>query len=115
MKAPSIASAIKNMQGLRTMSLVDCRLGDEAFLIILRATQATLTSLNLSQNEHLTAKSYKALHKFKSLAHLTLENCGIGDEILALLLDLDPLKYNQELFDPIKKSVTSSKTGKKNK
>ena len=47
-KAPAIASAIKNMQGLRSMALVDCRLGEEAFLTLLSATPTTLTSLNLS-------------------------------------------------------------------
>lgn len=38
LKAPSIAIAIKNIQGLRSMSLVDCRLGEEAFLTILKST-----------------------------------------------------------------------------
>ena len=36
--APSIASAIRNIQSLRTMSLIDTMLGEEAFLTILEVT-----------------------------------------------------------------------------
>lgn len=71
--------------------------------------------MNLSQNEHLTPKCYTALHKFGSLANLTLENCGIGDEILALLLDLDPLKLNPEPIELLNKSISPSRGLKKNK
>ena len=96
LKAPSIASAIKNTPGLKCMSLVDCRLVEEAFTTILSSAPLTLFSLNLSQNEFLTATNYRALHKFSLLTHLTLENCNIGDKVLAILLDLDPLKLNQD-------------------
>ena len=46
--APSIASAIMNLQQLQSMSLVDTMLGEESFMAILRATPKTLVSLNLS-------------------------------------------------------------------
>lgn len=36
--APSIASAIRNIQSLRTMSLIDTMLGEEALLTILEVT-----------------------------------------------------------------------------
>lgn len=64
-------------------------------MTIIDATPQSLTSLNLSQNEHLTPKCFSALHKFANLAHLTLEKCNIGDETIFLLLDLDPYKLNQ--------------------
>ncbi len=70
-------------------------LGEEAFMTIIESAPQSLTSLNLSQNEHLTHKCYQALHRFGNLAHLTLENCNIGDETIFLLLNLDPLKLNQ--------------------
>ena len=109
--APSIASAIMNMKNLRSMSLIDTMLHEEAFLIILETTPRTLTSLNLSNNEHLTAKCYSVLHKFDSLAHLTLEKCNINDEILNLLLDLDPLGLSPEPIKVIKGSLSPTKRG----
>lgn len=69
-------------------------MSEEAFMTIIDATPQSLTSLNLSQNEHLTPKCFSALHKFANLAHLTLEKCNIGDETIFLLLDLDPYKLN---------------------
>ena len=111
--APSIASAIKNIKNLRSMSLIDTMLHEEAFLTILEATPKTLTSLNLSNNEHLTAKCYSALHKFDSLANLTLEKCNIGDEILFLLLELDPLGLNPEPSP--RKIISKSPSRKKTK
>ena len=76
------------------MSLVDCMLSEESFMILFNATPRTLVSLNLSQNEHLTPKCYSELHKMENLAHLSLEKCNIKDETVALLFDLDPFKLN---------------------
>ena len=92
--APSIASAIQNIKGMRVMSLIDTMLGEEAFMTILAATPNSLISLNLSLNEHLTPMCYQELHKFDSLEHLTLERCNIGDDIIAILLNPDPLRLN---------------------
>lgn len=69
-------------------------LSEDSFMIILNATPKTLVSLNLSQNEHLTAKCFASLHNYENLAHLTLEKCNIRDETVSLLLDLDPFKLN---------------------
>ena len=55
----------------------------------------TIKSLNLSLNEHLTPKCFQALHYFDSLQHLTLEKCNIGDDILKLLLNLDPFEVRK--------------------
>ena len=79
---------------MRVMSLVDTMLSEEAFMTILESTPASLISLNLSQNEHLTAKCFAYLHKFENLAHLTVEKCNINDKILHILLDPDPMKLN---------------------
>ena len=94
--APSIASAIINIAQLQSMSLTDTNLSEESFMIIMKATSRKLTSLNLSENEHLTPKCFTYLHEFKRLANLTLEKCNIRDETLALLLDLDPLRLNEK-------------------
>ena len=56
--APSIASAIMNLQQLHSMSLVNTMLNEESFMILLNATPKTLVSLNLSENEHLSPKCY---------------------------------------------------------
>ena len=74
------------------MSLVDTMLSDEACMTILDATPQSLLSLNVSQNEHLSPRCFQALHRFENLAHLTLEKCNIGDETIALLLDVDPIR-----------------------
>ena len=94
--APSIARALINLEQLQSMSLIDTNLSEESFMIIMKATPQKLTSLNLSENEHLTPKCFTYLHQFKRLAHLTLEKCNINDKTLALLLDLDPLKLNEK-------------------
>jgi len=77
------------------MSLVDTMLTEEPFMTIFKKTPMTLSSLSLSQNEHLTPKCFALLHQFENLIHLSLEKCNIGDEIIAVLLDLDPLKFNK--------------------
>ena len=59
--APSISSAVINLQNLQSMSLIDTMLSEEAFMIILGEHfehRRSLKSLNLSQNEHLTPKCY---------------------------------------------------------
>ena len=94
--APSIASAIINLEHLQSMSLTDTNLSEESFMIIMKAVPQKLTSLNLSENEHLSPKCFTYLHQFKRLANLTLEKCNINDKTLALLLDLDPLKLNEK-------------------
>lgn len=63
-------------------------------MTVFEKTPKTLISLELSKNEHLTPKCFSYLHNFPNLAHLSLENCNIGDETIALLLDLDPFKVN---------------------
>ena len=92
--APSIASAIMNLQQLQSMSLIDTMLSEESFMTILRATPKTLLSLNLSQNEHLTTKCFSELHSLENLAHLSLEKCNIRDDAIAVLMDTDPHKLN---------------------
>lgn len=69
-------------------------LTEEPFMIVFEKTPKTLISLELSKNEHLTPKCFSFLHNFPSLAHLSVENCNIGDETIAILLNLDPLKVN---------------------
>ena len=95
------------------MSLIDTRLSEESFMIILAATPKTLVSLNLSSNEHLTAKCFALLHNYESLAHLTLEKCNIKDETVGLLLDPDPFKLNASDEAEATLSQSLKKTGQR--
>jgi len=81
------------------MSLTDTMLTEEPFMTIFKKAPMTLSSLSLSQNEHLTLKCFALLHHFQNLTHLSLEKCNIGDEVIAVLLDLDPLKINKVIND----------------
>lgn len=83
------------------LSLVDTMLTDSSFEIITKGIPSTLTSLDLSKNENLTAKSYSLLHNLKSLRYLNVEQNCMEDECLSILLQIkqDELWKPKKLFN----------------
>lgn len=86
--APSLAQSLKNVNRLQMLSLVDSMLCDQSFDIIVREIPHSLISLDLSRNEHLTAKSYDKLQAIRNLRYLNVEQNYMGDECLAALLQI---------------------------
>lgn len=70
--------------------MVNTMLSNESYITLIENTPKSLVSLDLSQNEHLSSKCYKMLHKFTNLQYLSLCKCNIGDETILVLLDTDP-------------------------
>ena len=95
--APSLAKSIRNIHNLQVLSLVNTLLNDESYTMLIENTPNSLVSLDLSQNEHLSTKCYKMLHKFTNLQYLRLCKCNIGDETIQVLLDTDPEKLNVQI------------------